>query len=260
MKFSICTDIMYDGLSFDEKLVKIKVSGFDTIEFWSRSNKDLKLLKKMVKDGKIGVSCFCIDPIDEKTADTLRRYTLNSGLKEDLRLASVESIKAAKDLGASALIITVGDSIDGIPYEDQIKTVKETINYIKDLFEDNKVTLLIEPINLKERGKYLTPNVKSVAEIVKEINSEYVKVLYDIYHQAMEEDFDVSEMIALLPHIGHIHIADVPGRGEPGSGKIDWKSVFDALNKNGYKGFAGVEFKPQTDEKNALHIVKEFCK
>ena len=120
------------------------------------------------------------------------------------------------------------------------------------------MTLLVEPINRRERKDYLTPNAKAVIDIVKDIASEYVKVLYDVYHQAMEDDFSVSEMIEALPYIGHIHIADVPGRNEPGTGTINYKEVFKALKENEYTGYIGAEFISKTDESTAFEVLKNI--
>lgn len=177
---------------------------------------------------------------------------LNSGDKEELFSISEESISVAEELGAKALIATVGDSIEGLSYDEQIKNIKENLSYVKKIFEKHKITLLVEPINRQERKDYLTPNVKTVVDILKDIDCEYVKVLYDIYHQAMEEDFSVLEMIDELPYIGRIHIADVPGRNEPGTGTIDYKAVFKELKENGYAGYIGAEFFQKTNETTAL--------
>ena len=258
MKFSVCADIMYNDMSFEDKIVNIKNSGFDTIEFWGWSNKDILKIKKTIQKNNMKVSCFCLDSKNTNTMNKIGKYMLNSGDMEELRAISEETIFVAKELGADALITTVGDDVEGVSYDNQIKNIKESLNYIKQIFEENKITLLVEPINRQERENYLTPNVKTVIDIVKDVDSEYIKVLYDVYHQAMECDFSISEMIDVVPYIGHIHIADVPGRNEPGTGTIDYKAVFKALKDNGYTGYIGAEFMAKTDERTAFEALRNI--
>ena len=258
MKFSICTDIVYGGLNFEDKLLNIKNAGFDTIEFWGWSNKDISKIKDAIQKNNMKISCFCLDSKNTDIMSKIGKYMLNSGAKEKLLAISKESISVAKELGANELIATVGDSINGLSYDEQLENIKERLNYIKQIFEENKITLLVEPINRQERENYLTPNVKTVVDIVKDINSEYVKALYDVYHQAMEDDFSVSEMIEALPYIGHIHIADVPGRNEPGTGIINYNEVFKALRGNGYTGYIGAEFYAKAGESIAFEVLKSI--
>lgn len=258
MKIDICTDIMYNGLSFSEKVSKIKENGFDAVEFWSWSDKDISEVEKATEN--MEVVCFCIDSSDKCVTDKIGRYMLTSTHKEALKTATIESVKIARRLGAKSLIAQIGDKLDDVPYDEQIGNVINSINYIKGIFEENDMTLLVEPINLKERGNYLIPNAKTAIEIIKQINSPNVKVLYDIYHQGMENDFNIDEMIAELLYIGHIHIADVPNRSEPGTGQIDYKAVFKKLEEAGYSGNIGGEFSPQEDEEKAFNTLNLYYK
>lgn len=242
MKLSICADIMYGDIDFCEKIKNIKNKGYDTIEFWQWSNKNIEKIKETIDELNVNISTFCIDSSSDNIMNKIGRTLLNSEEFEKLYSITEESIEIAKKLGTKMLIATVGDLIDEITYEKQIKNVYKSIEKIMPLFVSNDMTLLIEPINLQERPKYLTPNVKQAAKIVKDINCKNVKLLYDIYHQAMENDFSVENLLELLNLTGHIHIADCPGRHEPGTGNIEYKTVFDALKNSQYDGYIGAEF------------------
>ncbi len=254
MKFSICTDIMYKGLSFSQKIKEIEKSGFTAVEFWRWTDKNIDEIAKATEN--MEVVCFCIDSCDRNIMEKIGQYMLTSRHKEELKAAVIESVEIAKRIGTKALIAQVGDKVEGVSYDEQIKNVTESINYIKEIFEDNNLTLLIEPINRHERENYLIPNAKTVIDIVKQINSPNVKALYDIYHQEMEGDFAISEMVAELPYIGHIHVADVPNRNEPGSGRIGYEKVLKYLENAGYNGYIGAEYCPKIDEEKAFKILK----
>ncbi len=258
MKLSICADIMYDGMEFEDKLISIANEGFSNVEFWSWSNKDIAKIKALAEKLDLHISCFCLGSLDRELMRALGAHTLNAGKKDELRAVCIESIGIAKQLGTKELIVTVGESIEGISYDEQIQTVKDSLNYIKDIFEEAQITLLVENINTKESATYLTPNARTVVDIVKEINSDHIKVLYDIYHQAMENDLDVEHLVLSLPYVGHIHIADVPGRNEPGMGTVDYGKIFNVLKENNYTGYIGAEFIPKTDEATAFELLRSY--
>ena len=190
MKLSICADIMYGDIDFCEKIKNIKNKGYDTIEFWQWSNKNIEKIKETIDELNVNISTFCIDSSSDNIMNEIGRTLLNSEEFEKLYSITEESIEIAKKLGTKMLI----------------------------------------------------PNVKQAAKIVKDINCKNVKLLYDIYHQAMENDFSVENLLELLNLTGHIHIADCPGRHEPGTGNIDYKTVFDALKNSQYDGYIGAEF------------------
>lgn len=252
MKFSMCADIIYQNMDFCEKLALIKDNGFSTVEFWKWQNKDISGIKSEIQRLDMNVSAFCIGSNEEKVMSAIGNNMLNSANLPELRQAVFESIETAKKLEAKELIATVGDSIDGISFEKQVENVYKNIEAVKNIFETEEITLLIEPINLKERPNYLLPNVKSVADIVKNIGCKNVKLLYDIYHQAAENDFSVENLIELLPVTGHIHIADYPGRHEPGTGNIDYRTVFEELYKNKCECTIGMEYIPSEDEEKSF--------
>ena len=258
MKFSICADIMYGKMPFSEKLKKIREMGFHTFEFWRWGTKDTEKIKETMDECGMDLSTFCLDSPDENIMKRIGRHMLNSDCRELLAEITVQSLEVAKKLGAKSLIATVGDSVCGVPYEVQISRVYESLEGVKGLFEEAGVTLLIEPINRKERKEYLLPDVRECAKIVKNINSPNIKLLFDLYHQHMENAFCLSDMPDLIPLTGHIHIADIPGRHEPGCGTVDFDGIFRTLSECGYNGFIGAEFIPSVSEDDALARLAEL--
>lgn len=256
MKYSICADIMYQGAAFEDKLRNLKALGYTDIEFWGWANKHVDNIRDIVRQEGLNVVCCCLDSRDAAVMAKLGAHTLNAGDTQALIAMTYESIAVAKELGCKALITTVGDALPDVPRDVQLQNVVQSLKAIAPIFEENGMTLLVEPINLSERASYLLPNAKDVAKVVEQTGSANVKLLYDIYHQAMEQDFDIDEMLTLLPLIGHIHIADVPGRHEPGTGTVDYKTALRKIDESGYTGFAGAEFVPSVGEEKALGLLK----
>lgn len=97
------------------------------------------------------------------------------------------------------------------------------------------------------------------AEICGLIGSPRLKILYDVYHMQINEGNLCETITAYVDQMGHIHVADVPGRHEPGTGEIQYKKVLRHLENCGYKGLVGYELFPLTDTRMAVKAVMEEC-
>ncbi|NLA77243.1 MAG: hypothetical protein GX851_05355, partial [Clostridiales bacterium] len=95
--------------------------------------------------------------------------------------------------------------------------------------------------------------------IVREVGSGNVKLLYDIYHQQITEGNLIPNIIKNIGLVGHFHAADNPGRHEPGTGEINYKNVFSAIDKSGYDGYIGLEYEPTLNSAESLKsLINEF--
>lgn len=259
MKLSVCAEMVFGELAFCDRLREIKACGLDCIEFWRWSDKDIEALRGQLAALGMTVSAFCVDSSDPEISAYIGKYALNGDNAQALLAAAQESIQTAKYLGAKNLIITVGDRLPGIPDAQQIKMAEENLSRLAPVFAQNGVTLLVEPINRQERPAYLLPNARGAARLVNAAASPAVKLLYDIYHQSMEQDFALSHLLEILPCVGHIHVADCPGRGEPGTGGVDYPAVFREVEQQDYTGLVGLEFLPQSPAAAALRNVQALC-
>ena len=115
------------------------------------------------------------------------------------------------------------------------------------------IALLIEPINTFDiPGFYLSRTDQALA-LIDEVGSDNLRVQYDIYHAQRMEGELIATMTKHLARIGHIQLADNPGRNEPGTGEIAYERVFAALDRMGYAGWIGCEYKPATTTEAGLH-------
>ncbi len=244
------------GEDFACAIEQIAAAGGKAVEFWRWADKDLELVKSLTEKHGIGVFGFCVDSADDEKFLQLFRKGLNSGNVELLMEAMRDSVEKAKYLGAKALYITIGDSIDSLSYEEQMANVEKSLKYVKEYVEAEDILLLVEPINPTERKSYVESRALPTFEILRRVNSKNVKLLYDVYHHGMTGDLSIAEMEANIDLIGHIHIADVPGRAEIGTGKIDFDSVFAMLKRAEYKGTLGLECFIKGELADAVNRIK----
>ncbi len=161
-----------------------------------------------------------------------------------------QAIEYAKALGCTQLNCLVGITPPGVD-EDAVRcNLVDNLKFAAAELGKAGIKLLIEPINTRDiPGFYLT-GTKQALELFVDVASPNLYLQYDIYHmQIMEGDLGPT-IKANLPRIAHLQIADNPGRNEPGTGEIHHPFLFDLLDRDGYKGYVGCEYKPKgkTDE------------
>jgi len=248
MKTSVCIDMMYSYIDFYDRIDEVKKAGIDTVEFWKWSNKDIE----RIAESNINISIFNMDSNDEKLSYDLSRGILNDGRADDFLTALKESIPIYKRFKAKAMIVLIGEHKE-YNKENVLKCLRAAI----PVLEKDKVTLIIEPLNNIDRDDYSMPYATPVFELIKEIDSPYIKMLYDIYHQNMMGDFDLEEIKENIKYIGHFHIADAPGRHEPGTGNVDYISILKELSSLEYDGYFGLEYRATKPDSETLGFLKE---
>jgi len=109
------------------------------------------------------------------------------------------------------------------------------------------VTILLEPINPRDKPGYFYARVERTAEIIGLVGAPNVKLMFDVYHVGVAQGDVLRRFETHLPLIGHIQVAAVPSRAEPDEGEIDYRTIFDAIRTSGYAGWVGCEYKPRGD-------------
>jgi len=251
-----CIDTLYTHLPFGERFAAAKEDGFESVEFWDWRNRDPEELGALARRAGICINGFNGD------AD----YSLIDPQHKQHYLEALEkSIKAAKLMGASSLTIhsnALGEG--GIvvnAYEDLSGTVKLCAMYdallaCAKLAEANGISLHLEALNVRvdHVGNFLR-TTQMGAEICRLIGSERLKLLYDCYHMQLNEGALCDTLSAYIDQIGHIHIADAPGRHEPGTGEICYANICRHLENIGYTGRLGYELFPLTDTRSAVRAI-----
>lgn len=236
---SICIDAVFGNLSIDEACLATTQANISTIEFWTWWDKDLTALQASVNHYNLSISCCCTKFIS--LVDANQRGAYMQGL--------TESISVAKSLNVKTLISQVGDFVKGISRDEQKQSLIDGLNEAVPLLESSGITLVIEPLNvlIDHPGYYLIKSEEAF-DIIKQVNSPNVKVLFDIYHQQISEGNIIANILANIEYIGHFHAAGNPGRNELQCGEINYQNVFDAIKKTNYEGCVGLEYWPLDKE------------
>lgn len=255
-----CIDTLYTELPWDQRFGAAKNDGFAAVEFWDWRIRDLKVTGKAAKDAGICISGFNGDA-DYSLVDPDHREKYLEELKK--------SIEAAQKVGASSVTIhsnALGDG--GIVvnhYDDLSDTVKLCCMYDElcrcaELAQKEEIQLNLEALNITtdHQGNFLK-YTQMGAEICRLIDSPNLKLLYDVYHMQINEGCICDTITNYGDQFGHIHVADAPGRHEPGTGEINYKKVISHLEECGYTGYVGYELFPLTDTDAAVKAIMSEC-
>ncbi|OIN96069.1 hydroxypyruvate isomerase [Candidatus Desantisbacteria bacterium CG1_02_38_46] len=255
IKLSPCAETIFTDLSFLERIDKFAGIGFSAFEFWGWRNKDIDgMLKKMDKN-KIVVSSVGVDPWAVLVQD---------GQKDAFLKSIEESVAAAHKMNVKRLIVTTGNELQGVPREAQHENIVKYLKAATPIAEKEGVTLVLEPLNIlvNHKGYYLSTSAEGF-QIIREVGSKNVKLLYDIYHQQITEGNIIQNITQNVDLIGHFHSADVPGRHEFGTGELNYRNIIQRIKETGYNGYIGLEFiplKPSGEAlKNILEIMNGVC-
>lgn len=250
MKFSPCADMLFRDADYIERLKRIKSAGLDAYEFWSWWNKDIDALIRANKELGVKTATFCTRFISLIEPDLRNDYI--EGLKE--------SIEVAKRLGCDRLISQTGNERPMVPRAEQHQSLVDGLKACAPILEAEGITLLIEPLNLlvNHAGYYLATSDEAF-QVIDEVGSPNVKILFDIYHQQITEGNITRNITRNIEKIGHFHVADNPGRNQPGTGEINYPNVFAAIEKTGYTGYVGLEYTPTINAEETLKSVMKMA-
>ena len=171
---------------------------------------------------------------------------------DEFRAGVGRAIEYATALGVPQLNCLAGKAPAGVAEAELRRTFVANLKHAAAELKKAKLKLLIEPINSFDiPGFYLTRSAQAI-ELLDEVGADNAYLQYDIYHAQRMEGELAATMSKLLPRIGHIQLADNPGRNEPGSGEINYAFLFRHLDRIGYAGWIGCEYKPASTTEAGL--------
>jgi len=245
-RYSACIELLFadETRSFPDRIRAAKAAGLDAVEFWAWSNKDLDAIRAALDETGLPLAGILCEPISRIT-DPQRHAAFLDGVRA--------SLAVAQKLRAPVLIAQAGDDRHGIPREAQHAALVKVFRDAADILAGTGVTLAIEPLNdrVDHPGYYLTSTIEGL-DIVDEVDRPEIRLLYDIYHSAVMGEHIEDVLDGRLDRVVHVHLADTQGRGEPGSGTMDWRNRLDWLADHGYTGLVGLEYKPTVATRASL--------
>jgi hydroxypyruvate isomerase len=242
---SACIEWLFaeDGASVTERVRRTADAGLDGVEFWHWRDKDLDAIREAARAGDLAIVMMLVEP---------QVPIVDAGRLADFAHATEESARAAAALGCATLVVASGERLADRTDAEQDEAIVAALRAGGEIAGRHGLTLLFEPLNDTDHpGVYVTGTGHGI-RLVEVSASPHVKLLYDAYHSAVMGEDPGTPIAGKGDLIGHVHVADHPGRHEPGSGTVDWGAVLRRLGDAGYTGHIGLEYRPTTDTVTSL--------
>ena len=174
-----------------------------------------------------------------------RGIAILPGREAEFRDGVPRAIEYATALGCKLVNCLAGIVPADVPDAKLRATLLENLNFAASEMDRAGIRLLVEPINTRDIPGFYLNHTRQAAALIAEIGSRNLFIQYDIYHMQIMEGDLARTIEAHLPQIAHVQLADNPGRNEPGTGEINYPFLFGHLDRLGYSGWIGCEYKPR---------------
>ena len=252
-KLSVMLWTVYRDLPFEQRLEKVAEAGYQAVElvdeYKSWSTEEFRRVSLKVRS--LNIVFHTIAQVKSGIADPGGREAFLSDLNTLLPIA--------EKLECPAIIVLSGNRVEGLSHDAQHQSCVETLKRAGNIAAKRNVSLLLENIDPEENPKYYLTSVAEGFEIVREVNHPRVKFLYDFYHEQISEGNLIKKLEKNIGEVGLVHIADVPGRHEPGTGEINYPNIFRKLAQLRYDRYAAMEFIPTGDAVAGLRAAKDMA-
>jgi hydroxypyruvate isomerase len=244
---------VYRNLPFEQRLEKVSEAGYHAVELvgefkdWKKHDfADARRKKEelgIVFDGTTGVW--------QPLADASARELFLKSLRE--------FIPTMRELECTRLIMQTGDAVPGLSRAEMHANCIETLKRGGEIAAENNIELLIENIDPEENPKYFLTLSSEGFEIVRSVANPHVKFLYDFFHEQIAAGNLIAKLQKNIDLVGLVHVADVPGRHEPGTGEINFANIFRTLGELGYSRYVAMEFEPKGETVASLRAAREMA-
>jgi hydroxypyruvate isomerase len=233
-------------MPFLDRLSAAKAAGFQAVECWfpyehgvanvARSMRELGLEMVGINTCPGGPSEWGLAALPGREAEFLESVD--------------QALDASQQLGRCSVHV-MGGLVGHLAIEDAWRTYIENLTNAVRRAERAGIQLLIEPLNSRDRPGYVLSSVDRAAEVVDYPGLSAVKIMFDCYHVQVEQGDLIRRLRAHWRKVGHIQVASPPDRSEPGTGEIDYAYVFEQIDRLGWAGWIGAEYKPTTETTSA---------
>lgn len=248
-RFSACLEMLFvkESASFADRIRLAHAAGFEAIEFWRWTNKDMQALRQALAETGMQVAGIVAEPMIALT-DRGNHHAFLDGL--------AETLDVARSIGAPVLIAQAGNLLAHIERDRQRDALVEGLARSADILRGSGVILALEPLNtLVDHPGYFLSSTTEGLDIVDTVGRPEIGLLYDLYHSMVMGETPETVLAGRVDRIAHVHVADHPGRNEPGSGRLPLRKSMDWLDANGFAGRYGLEFRPTRSTAEALASV-----
>ena len=240
-KLSVMLWTVFRDMPFEQRLEKVAAAGYTNVELVGEYEKwtDEEFKRANAKRKELGITFDCTAGIKHGLCNPAERDALLAELRQVLPIM--------ERITCPSIILLSGNVVPGMTIEAQHQSCVDGLKAASALVEGRKINrepvrVLLENIDPEENPKYFLTSVARGFEIVKAVGHPQIQFLYDLFHEQISEGNLIEKLEKNIEHVGLIHVADVPGRHEPGTGEINYPNIFRKLAELKYDRMVAMEF------------------
>lgn len=242
--------MMFLEFEFFDRFKAAADQGFDAVELLFPYAYDVDAIAKTLAQNKLDLKLINMPPGDWDGGE--RGIAALPGRQDEFKRSVDLALKYAAALDCKLIHCMSGIVADGMTRAECTQIYIENLIYTAQKAKPLGIEIMVEAINQVNIPNFLVNTQEQSYDIVCKTGMDNVKMQFDIYHCQMAQGSVATRLIEFLPHIGHVQIADVPGRHEPGTGEINFPFLLNHLDEIGYKGWVGCEYSPKGNTVDGL--------
>lgn len=256
MTFSAHLSMLFRELPYLERPAAAAAAGFKEVETWWPGDDLIDAWVREVSRHGLAVRLLNCNAGDLGAGE---RGFLNVPARRGETLAAFRTAAAvAARCEARFINLLVGCSERGMSYGQHLRVAADVLAECSRIAEAAGTRIVIEAINDRDIPGYLVPTPNAAVELIELAGADQVLLLYDAYHAARMGEDPCIDVTRWIPRLGHVHYADCPGRGAPGTGTTDLSAFVRALETGGYDGAIGLEFETGPTTPDALYAMPSW--
>ena len=255
-KFAANLTMLFNEVPFLERFERAHHAGFQAVEFLFPYAYSATEIRQLLDQYKLNLVLHNLPAGNWDSGE--RGIACLPDRKQEFRESVSMAIEYAKALKVKQLNCLAGKAPVDANHKELHQTFVENLTYAAAEFESANLNLLIEPINTFDIPGFFLNTTKQANEILAEVGAKNLYIQYDIYHAQRMEGELAATIEKYFAKIAHIQIADNPGRNEPGTGEINYGFLFTLLDRLGYEGWIGCEYKPANTTEAGLGWIDQI--
>lgn len=239
-RFAANLSMMFQEHAFMDRFAAAAAAGFDAVEYLFPYDFDMSQIALSLRENHLKQALFNLPPGDWKAGE--RGLAALPDRKTEFRDSVTTALRYAGATGVGRVHV-----MSGIARRDDAAAracYRGSVAYLCDQAGQAGLDVLIEPINARDMPGYFLNDFNYAADLIADLGAANLKLQFDIYHRQIIHGDVLTGLKTLMPIIGHVQIAAVPLRHEPGTGELDDFRILAALDDLGYTGFVGCEYRP----------------
>jgi hydroxypyruvate isomerase len=252
-RFAANLSMMFNEWSFLDRFAAAADAGFNAVEFLFPYDFSPEDVAGKLKAAGLEQALFNLPPGDWAAGE--RGIAALPGRQDEFRASVLKALDYALATGVKRLHMMAGLAPSGSAEAGE--RYRDAVRFACATLAPHGIDLVLEPINRRDMPGYFLNDFGMAAGIIEELGLPNLKLQYDIYHRQILHGDVVKSLEALLPITGHVQIASVPLRNEPGTGELNDFRIFDELDRLGYAGFVGCEYRPAGATLDGLSWMKQ---